>query len=101
MGVCDDIIVVATDANLIRIFTIGGSQLAPICLPASPVTLTARNRVFALVYNNALGCGLCCRIYNTSEKKLLVETQVCISELSELKWVGLSDKGTLVRLWTL
>ena len=77
---------------ILRIFTIGGSQLAPICLPASPITLTARNGVFALVYN-ALGCGLSCRIYNTSQKKLLVETQVCISELSELKWVGLSDKG--------
>jgi len=101
MGVCDDIIVVATDANLLRIFTLGGSQLVPICLPASPVTLTARNRVFALVYNNALGCGLSCRIYNTSEKKLLVETQVCISELSELKWIGLSDKGTLVTMDTL
>ena len=45
-----DIIAVATDAGLLRFFTISGLQIATLCLQGPPVTMTARNNLLLIVF---------------------------------------------------
>lgn len=98
--VCDECVIIGTNTNMLRIFSIGGIEEAIILIPGKLITSCSYGFFFAIIFEKKNKSGLMVRIYDTKRKKILVETEVCLSLNSKLKWCQFSDKQILMTIDT-
>eukprot|EP00795_Rhopilema_esculentum_P013213 gene13213-4031_t len=93
-------IAVATDARLVRLFTVGGLQYHIFSIPGPVVAMSFSETQMMIVYHQGTGLPSCqclgmqlLEIGKTSWK-LSVEQQLPISKKSNLIWIGFSSEET-------
>merc|ERR1712216_945411 len=94
--VCDQFVIVGTSTNILRIFSLGGVEEAIILIPGKLITSCSFRAFFAIIFEKKDKIELIVRIYNTEEKKILLETEVCLSSNSKLKWCRFSEEQMIL-----
>jgi chromosome transmission fidelity protein 4 len=90
-------LVLVTDLNYVRIFSLGGRQMSVFQINGPVLTCCASGNLFAVVHH----CGesfegfqnLCCIVYDIEAKKKIYQGSLPLSRKHELTWLGFSENN--------
>lgn len=100
VAVGDIFCIVGTNQRMLRIFSISGLQVSIMSTPGNIVCVFAEGDVFGVVYHAGSPTvngdqNLAVKTYSFSSGQILMETQLCMSHLAHLMWIGFTDENAV------
>lgn len=90
-------VVVVTDMNYVRVWSVGGVQGHVICLPGDPVTAAAHNNMLSVAHY--AGFTLTYSLYDLKKLRQVYSGPLPVTPSSTLSWMGFTDGALpLVRI---